>query len=64
MKNLYDVIQKQRIQQSLSLRKLSSISGVGFATIHQAEIGNRNLSIEQADRILKALGVSFVIGKE
>jgi transcriptional regulator with XRE-family HTH domain len=63
MKELYEIIHKERQRRGISLRELETLSGVRFKAIHYAEQGKRNLSIEQADKVLKALGKTIILGE-
>jgi len=56
-------IKIERIKQKLSLRDLSNRSGVAVTTISSYENGQRKIELIKIDKILKTLGVSYVIGE-
>lgn len=61
--NFGPCIKNLREQKHLSLAKLSEISGIPIATINNYERGSEP-SIQKADKLLNALGVSLIIGKK
>lgn len=63
METFSEVIKKHREMKGLSLRKLSQLSGVPTTSIFNYENGVEP-TIEPADKILKALGIRFIMGEE
>ncbi len=63
MKRLADLIRKTRLEKGLSARQVAKIAGCTARAITYIETYQRTPNIELADRILKALDVSFKIGK-
>lgn len=57
-----DLIRKSRIEQGLTLDQLSEKSGLPRTTLHNYELGVQP-TVEKADQLLKALGLSMVLGK-
>ena len=56
-------LKKFRNQAGISVYKLSKISGIPKSTIFNYELGV-SPTLEKADKLLKALGVSISIGAE
>lgn len=61
--NFGNVIKNERIKQGISQKKLAEAAGVTTRAIIYWENGQRKISIENADRILKALDITIKIGK-
>lgn len=61
---LIKLIKEERVRQGLSLRELARKAGVSDSAIHNWEKGRNKLTVENADKILKALGLTISIGKE
>jgi transcriptional regulator with XRE-family HTH domain len=53
-----------RAEQGLTLRRLADMAGVSYVALHLWEQGKKIPTIESADKVLKALGVTVTIGKE
>lgn len=62
--NLGKFIESERTKQGLSRYRLAQISGVTLKAISYWETGERNISIDCADKVFNALGVTIRIGKE
>ncbi|SDZ18892.1 helix-turn-helix domain-containing protein [Tindallia californiensis] len=56
------VIKKERLRQGLSARALGFKAGITGRAITYYESGQRFPKLEHADRLLKALGITMVIG--
>lgn len=56
-----EVLTQKREQKEVSVYKLSAMSGVPKSTIFSYERGVTP-TLDKADKLLKALGVSLVIG--
>lgn len=56
------IIRDERIKQGLSHEKLAMAAGVSKRAIIYWEHGEREISLENADKVLKALNVSLTIG--
>lgn len=57
------ILKEERIKQGLSQRKLAEAVGVTPRAIIYWESGQRQMNIENADRIFKALHISIKIGE-
>lgn len=64
MQNIGKEIREARKKQGMSSKELAEKVGVNERLVRYWETGERQLSLENADKILKALGVSLTIGKE
>lgn len=64
MENISKIIARERKRQGLSTYKLGDMAKCSERTIAYYEQEKRKPTLEIADRILKALGVSMNIGKE
>ena len=58
------LIRTERERQGLSYRKLSEMSGCTYTSIWRWEHGEDPPSLENADALLRALGVSMTIGEK
>jgi len=58
------VIKEERKRRKISLRKLSEMSGVNFRKIHTWEKGTSRVAIDEAEKVLNALSITYVIGGE
>lgn len=61
--NFCEELKKLRKEKNLSVPKLAELSGLPKTTIYNYEKGSEP-TINKADKLLKALGVTMVIGKE
>ena len=57
-------IKSERARQGLSYQKLADLSGCSDTNIWLCETKGKSPTIETADKLLKALGVSMTLGKE
>lgn len=57
-----EYLKEQREQRGLSHAKLAKAAGVSKRSLIYWEQGERDMSVENADRVLRALGTSFKIG--
>ena len=58
------IIKEKREIKGISRMKLAELSGFTDRAIAYWEYGERQISLENADRLLKALGTTLSIGKE
>lgn len=58
------IIQEERIKQKLTRKQLAMMAGCTSRAISYWEIGQRDISVKMADEVLKALGVTFNLGKK
>ncbi len=58
-----ELIKVERERQGLSLSHLAEKAQVTKPSLHQWEHGKGNISLKNADKVLKALGISMKIGK-
>lgn len=58
-----EILLKSRKQKSLSQSELAKKSGFTKRAIQYWEKGQKSISLENADRLLTALGVEIKIGK-
>lgn len=56
------IIEKERIEANLSREKLAKAVGCTSRAIEYWENGKRGISLENADKLFKALGKSIIIG--
>lgn len=56
------IIREERIKQGLSLQELADKAGVTRRSIMYWENSGREITIVYADKVLKALGISVVLG--
>lgn len=59
-----ELIRKERKKQKKTQEELAKEIGVTARTIEFWERGERNMTLTNADKVFKALGVSITIGKE
>lgn len=64
MVNFANLIKKERERQGLTCQQLAEAADCTARAIQYLENGQRIPSIETADRILNALGIEMVLGKE
>lgn len=55
-------IREERIKQGISIRKLAQMAGCTDRAIVYWEKGEKEITVNMADKILKVLGVSMNIG--
>lgn len=60
--NIGLMISTQRIKNNLSREKLAQKVGCTSRAIEYWESGKRNISLDNADKIFKALGATLTIG--
>jgi len=58
------IIRKERIKQDYSIRQFAESMGCTSRAISFWDKGERNITLDMADKALKVLGLSVVIGKE
>lgn len=63
MLNLGEMVKKERINLGLSQQKLANEAGVTKRAINYWEAGKKNMSVESADKVFKALHMSITIGE-
>lgn len=56
------IIEKERKEKNISKVKLAEMIGCTSRAIDYWENGTRSISLENADKIFKALGTTFTIG--
>lgn len=61
--DLGKLVKEERVKQGMSQRKLAETAGVTPRAIIYWESGQRQMSVENADKVLKALHVSIKIGE-
>lgn len=59
-----ELLKKERLKQNLTQDKLAKLAGVTERTIRYWETGKKKMTLESADKVFKALGVTITIGKE
>lgn len=57
------IMKTERIRQNISQQKLADEAGVTKRAINYWESGKRKMTVDCADRIFKALGITVEIGK-
>ena len=57
-----EIIRKQRISQGITQRELAERSGFTLRSIQYWEKGTKSISLENADKLFKALGIEITIG--
>lgn len=60
--DLSKIIREERIKQGISQQELADKAGVTKRSVVYWETQGREITIEYADKVLKALGVSVVLG--
>lgn len=58
------IIKKERIKQGYPIRQFAKSMGCTPRAISFWDKGERNITLDMADKALKVLGLSVVIGKE
>ena len=58
------LIKSERIKQNLSLRKLAGMARVTHTSLFIWESGGGNITLSNANKVLRALKISMVIGEE
>lgn len=61
--NFGKILREERMKQGISQQKLAVAAGVTKRAIIYWESGERTMSIENADKVFKALNVTIKIGK-
>ena len=61
--NLGKILQEERKRQGLSQQNLADLAGVTKRAIAYWEKGTKNMSVESADKIFKALHLTIKIGE-
>ncbi len=59
-----ELIKKERIKQGMSQKKLAEAAGVTIRAIAYWENGQRLMSVENADKVFKALNIQVVLGAQ
>ena len=57
-----ELIRKQRVSQGITQRELAERSGFTLRSIQYWEKGTKSISLENADKLFKALGIEITIG--
>lgn len=57
------ILQNERKRKGISQGQLAKMTGVTVRTISYWETGKRKMTLENADKVFKALHVSVVIGE-
>lgn len=63
MQIIAKLIKQERMKQELSYEEIAKRAGVTSRSIRLWEKQERSISLENADKIMKALNVSIVVGK-
>ena len=63
-KRLSQIIRKAREEQGLTLKQLSEKSGFTVRAIQYWESSAKNITLENTDRLLKALNIKITIGRQ
>lgn len=61
--NIGEIVKRERISQGMSQKKLAEAAGVTKRSIIYWENGQRQMSVENADKLFKALHTSIKIGE-
>jgi len=64
MQNLIALIGEERKKKGITQKTLAEVSGISIKNIRGWEQGRNGITLENADKVFKALGVSVTIGKE
>ena len=62
--NLGEIVKAERRKQGISQQKLADAAGVTKRALNYWEKGTKHMNLESADKVLKALGISFTIGEQ
>lgn len=62
--NYGKILKNERQKLGMSVEQFAQMTGITKRAIYYWESGERIMSIENADKVFKALGVSVVIGKD
>lgn len=57
------ILQNERKKKGVSQQELAKMTGFTVRAISYWETGKRNITLENADKVLKALHASIVIGE-
>lgn len=60
--NLGQIVKDERIKKGISQQALATKAEVTKRAIAYWESGQRQMTVESADKVLKALGLSVVLG--
>ncbi len=60
--NFGELIRKERVKHGMTYRELAELTGCTVRSIQYWEKGKKSISLYNADKILKALGISMKIG--
>lgn len=63
MRRFDRILQDERKKKGISQEKLAKMTGVTVRKISYWETGKRKMTLENADKVFKALNVSVVIGE-
>lgn len=58
------ILKEERVKQGKTQKQLADDAGVTSRAVAYWESGKRKMSVENADKVFKALQVSVVIGKQ
>lgn len=56
------ILKEERLKRNISQQRLADMSGVTKRAIAYWESGKRKMTVESADKVFRALGVSITIG--
>lgn len=62
--NLGKVLKEERQRQGISQQALADAAGVTKRAIIYWENGKKNMNVESADKVFKALHISVIIGEQ
>lgn len=62
-KEFAEILSKKRKLKNISQRELAEKAGFTLRAIQYWEKGMKNISLENADKLLKALGTEITIGE-
>lgn len=62
MKKSNELLPRMRKEKGITRKELSLISGISVRTIEGWEQGRHEMTLSNADRVFKALGISVTIG--
>lgn len=63
-KSLSQIIRRSREEQGMTLKQLADKTGFTVRAIQYWEASAKNISLENADRLLKVLNVNITIGSQ